>query len=167
MTSAETTAEDEAGRSELSRNWAAVFLAIGLASGFAVYFILEYAASDPWEIGPSLGLLTSAAAFCLAVEPRRWWPAAAAGLAGIEGAYDTVRMRDEKSPFQIFMERLAAESASLFGKNEPELFGRVEAPYQQPALKQIVSSVLQEAEFYEGFNDPNNLYVRCLECELP
>ena len=63
MTSAETTAEDEAGRSELSRNWAAVFLAIGLASGFAVYFILEYAASDPWEIGPSLGLLTSAAAF--------------------------------------------------------------------------------------------------------
>ncbi|GGC96459.1 signal peptide peptidase SppA [Aquisalinus flavus] len=95
--------------------------------------------------------------------------AAAAALAGIEGDYDLVEMHENKSRFEKFLESLAAESDALFkGKaaDETELFGSYLADYQQPALKQMIQKIASEARYYEAYNDPNNLYVRCLECEL-
>lgn len=81
MTTDETTLGAAGETAGLSRLWVAVFLAIGLACGFAIYLIFDQVTSPAWEFGPSIGLLAGAAVFCLAVDPRRWWPAAAAAAA--------------------------------------------------------------------------------------
>ena len=94
--------------------------------------------------------------------------ASAAEMAGIADDYDVVEMEESKTRFEKFLEGLAAENAqwAFSGKQERQLFGSLKSEHSGPAIKRIIKDVAAQAAFYEDFNDPNDLYVRCLECEF-
>ncbi|MEE9329225.1 MAG: signal peptide peptidase SppA [Parvularculaceae bacterium] len=92
----------------------------------------------------------------------------AAAKAGIEGDYDVVQMREPKTRLQRFVESLTGASikAGLIKHPSEKLFAKSAATRQTGGLTKIVKEFYSEVKFQESFNDPNNVYLRCLECEL-
>ena len=83
--------------------------------------------------------------------------AAAAKRAGLED-YDRVEMIEEVSPFQIFFGQASAKIMALTGVTEAR------ARKRQSVISRIVAGVEKEAAFFAEFNDPGDLYARCIVC---
>jgi protease-4 len=92
--------------------------------------------------------------------------AAAAERAGLED-FDVVGLTQEKSRFDVFLEQLAGGEvmADASEAERLELFGAKRM--SSPAIQQIAMKVRREAQFFNSFNDPNAVYVRCIECPMP
>ena len=81
--------------------------------------------------------------------------------------YDVVGMTQPKSRFDLFLEGLAnSEQARLEGLTEISIsdimFG--EKRSRALTLARVLEFVQAEAAFLGSFDDPNGVYVRCLEC---
>ena len=84
----------------------------------------------------------------------------AADRAGLD-EYDVIGLTRKKSRLELFLESLtgaehyeAATEAALYGsKRHPGI-----------SLKKLADIALDEVKLLSSFNDPNGLYVRCLEC---
>lgn len=84
--------------------------------------------------------------------------ASAAARAGLEN-YDVVEMVVRSTPFERLFGKTSAQILSLAGLD------RNQARSAHGALKKLIAGVADQIEFFEGFNDPNGLYARCLACE--
>lgn len=91
---------------------------------------------------------------------------AAAAKAGLE-TWDVVEMGEEKSRFEIFLEKLGGVSVRLGITKlpEPDLYDRAAIDANTGGLRGLAEAVREEIEFQDSFRDPNAVYVRCLECE--
>jgi hypothetical protein len=80
MSSTQAAGDGAVENAGLTVPWAFVLVAVGIACGFATHLSIELADSLAWKIGPSLALTVGGLAFCLAVDPRRALPGAAAAI---------------------------------------------------------------------------------------
>lgn len=83
--------------------------------------------------------------------------AAAAERAGLT-EYDRVRIREEMSPFKLFFGKTAVKALKFAG------FDAGQARKSQPVLRKLIGAVEKKARFFNEFNDPGALYVRCMTC---
>ncbi|MGV6801592.1 MAG: signal peptide peptidase SppA [bacterium] len=92
--------------------------------------------------------------------------ASAAKMADLE-TYDVVTMSESKTRFEIFLEKLGQVSVRLGITQlpEPDLFDRSLVTQRANGLETLIDVVAKEVEFQNSFNDPNAVYLRCLECE--
>jgi protease-4 len=72
--------------------------------------------------------------------------------------YDRVRVREQISPFQLFFGETAVKALKFAG------FDVAQARKSQPVLRKIIGAVEEKARFFNEFNDPGALYVRCMTC---
>ena len=83
--------------------------------------------------------------------------AAAARLAELE-EYDQVDMIETLSPFEALFGDMAARTVSLMGLD------KAQASKHGSTVSKIINGVDEQVSFWDSFNDPNAIYVRCLEC---
>lgn len=83
--------------------------------------------------------------------------ASAATLAQLE-KYDVVDMADDKTPFEQFIESIAAEAYVKSG-----LASRA-ATRRQTMVQKFVGEAEKHLEFFNEFNDPAAVYARCVSC---
>ena len=88
--------------------------------------------------------------------------ASAAAMAELED-YDVIGLTREKTPFETFLENLAGVEAQAMTKDD--LFSSVSS--RSLDLKTLVRLTTQQVRFLVGFNDPQGVYVRCLQCPTP
>ncbi len=72
--------------------------------------------------------------------------------------YDRVKVREEISPFKMIFGRTAVKAMKLAGLDADG------ARKSQPLLRKIIGAVEKKARFFNEFNDPGALYVRCMTC---
>jgi hypothetical protein len=77
-----TTGERNGGgeQADLPRPWAAILAVVGAVCGLAAHIAIRQAGPIGWQLGPAIAFVVGGLAFCLAVDPRRWVPAALASL---------------------------------------------------------------------------------------
>lgn len=85
--------------------------------------------------------------------------AAAAARAGLE-EYDAVRILDKRTPFERLFGAAAVQAMKLAGLD------RMQARTGMTTMRKAFNQLRENVEFFDGFNDPNGLYARCLACEL-
>ncbi len=85
--------------------------------------------------------------------------AAAAARAGLE-SYDVVRIVDKSTPFEKLFGGMGAQAMKIAGLDEPK------ARASANALRTALHAVEKNIEFFDGFNDPNGIYARCIACEV-
>ena len=83
--------------------------------------------------------------------------AAAARLAELE-EYDQVDMIETLSPIEALFGDMAARTVSLMGLD------KAQASKHGSTVSKIINGVDEQVSFWDSFNDPNAIYVRCLEC---
>ncbi len=92
--------------------------------------------------------------------------ASAAALAGIEGDYDVVNIETNLTQWQMILDSLAGASVRHgWIKLDEPLFAGQAALLQQTSFTKLFEAAADEAAFLETFNDPNALYMGCMECE--
>lgn len=84
--------------------------------------------------------------------------ASAAKLAKLE-KYDTVEIIETMTPFERLFGGASVRLMKLAGLDKSETFGR------SKLVARAIKQVEEQAKFFDGFNDPNGLYARCLACE--
>lgn len=84
--------------------------------------------------------------------------AAAAERAGLE-EYDAVRIYNRQTPFERLFGGTAVKAMKLAGFEEKQ------ARFGANGLRKVLSLARENVAFFDGFNDPNGLYARCLACE--
>ncbi len=84
--------------------------------------------------------------------------ASAAAKAGLE-EYDIVEMTETITPFQRLFGKMSAQAMKTLGLGEKRAFGR------NAALQTLIAKADEQLAFFNGFNDPNGVYARCLACE--
>ncbi|MEQ8749553.1 MAG: S49 family peptidase, partial [Amphiplicatus sp.] len=84
--------------------------------------------------------------------------ASAAAKAGLE-QYDVVEMTETVTPFQRLFGKMSAQAMKAAGLGEGKAFSRASA------LKTLIAKADEQLAFFNGFNDPNGVYARCLACE--
>ncbi len=72
--------------------------------------------------------------------------------------YDRVKIREEISPFKMIFGQTAVKAMKLAGIDADG------ARKSQPVLRKIIGAVEKKARFFNEFNDPGALYVRCMTC---
>jgi protease-4 len=85
--------------------------------------------------------------------------AAAAKRAGLE-KYDVVNMVEEPTPFERIFGEVSTQAMKVAG------FESKSALSARSTIAKMIASAEAQIEFFDGFNDPNGLYARCLACEL-
>lgn len=83
--------------------------------------------------------------------------AAAAARANLTD-YDRVKVREQISPFKLFFGETTARALKLAGLDAKA------ARKSQPVLRRVLGAVEAKARFFDEFNDPGALYVRCMTC---
>jgi protease-4 len=83
--------------------------------------------------------------------------AAAAARANLT-EFDRVKVREEISPFKFFFGQTAVRALKLAGVDAAQ------ARKTRPVLRRILGAVERKARFFDEFNDPGALYVRCMTC---
>ncbi|GGY42164.1 signal peptide peptidase SppA [Parvularcula lutaonensis] len=93
--------------------------------------------------------------------------AAAAKAAGLD-EWDVVGLIKEKTRFELFLESLAGE-AQAYGliSDDDELFVSRRTGFERTTLGAAAKLIDDELRFQRSFDDPNGIYVRCLECPIP
>lgn len=93
--------------------------------------------------------------------------AAAAEAAGLED-WDVGGIVKEKTRFELFLEGLAGE-AHAYGliKDDDALFTSRRTGFERTTLGAAAKLLDDELRFQSSFDDPNGIYVRCLECPTP
>lgn len=94
--------------------------------------------------------------------------AKAAELADMED-WDVGGEAKPKTWFEEFVEGIAGEAQAygLVGQNDDELFSETRTGFDRTTLGQAAAIVDREFKLQRSFDDPNGLYVRCLECGAP
>ncbi|MEM6650131.1 MAG: signal peptide peptidase SppA [Pseudomonadota bacterium] len=89
--------------------------------------------------------------------------ASAAEKAGLED-YDVTGLRNQKSRFEAFLEQFAGADMSDLEEMDmaSDLFGAKQTPSIN--IQKVAWQVWAEAKFLSSFNDPNAVYLRCIEC---
>ncbi|MEM9988019.1 MAG: signal peptide peptidase SppA [Pseudomonadota bacterium] len=87
----------------------------------------------------------------------------AAEKAGLED-YDVTGLRNQKSRFEAFLEQFAGADMSDLEETDmtSDLFGAKQTPSIN--IQKVAWQVWAEAKFLSSFNDPNAVYLRCIEC---
>lgn len=85
--------------------------------------------------------------------------AAAAARAGLK-EYDVVHIVDKQTPFEKLFGGMTAQAMKMAGLD------KTHARAGMDAVRKIFLAVRKNVEFFDGFNDPNGLYARCLVCEV-
>ena len=88
----------------------------------------------------------------------------AAARAGLDD-YDTIGMARAKTPFELFLEGLTGAETKVADDAAMANFGNIDM--QNANVREIMQAVINEAQFFLGFNDPQGVYVRCLQCPQP
>ena len=83
---------------------------------------------------------------------------AAAKRANIED-YEVTRFQDRRTPFEKLFGGVAAKAIHVTGLH------KTIARHRQSGIGEILRAYDKHAEFLSSFDDPNHLYLRCLECE--
>jgi len=72
--------------------------------------------------------------------------------------YDSIRIREQITPFQMIFGHATAKVMKLAG------YDRAGARGAQSVLRKVIGAVENKARFFNEFNDPSALYARCLTC---
>lgn len=83
--------------------------------------------------------------------------AAAAKRANLD-AYDRVEIRETLTPFQMWFGTAAARAMALAGVDMDN------ARETNSVLRKVIGAVEKKAQFFNEFNDPGDLYARCMTC---
>ncbi|RFB03971.1 signal peptide peptidase SppA [Parvularcula marina] len=89
--------------------------------------------------------------------------ASAASRAGVED-YDVIGMTRPKTPFEKFLENLAGAEVDAHADVAAQMFGGTSS--RSVDMTKLVRFALEEGRFLLGFNDPQGVYVRCLQCPV-
>ena len=73
--------------------------------------------------------------------------------------YTVTRFEDRRTPWERLIGGASAQIVEASGLH------RAIAKRQQSGIGQLLNAVDEHADFLASFNDPNNLYMRCLPCE--
>lgn len=83
--------------------------------------------------------------------------AAAAKRANLED-YDRVEIRETITPFEMWFGTAAARLMAFAGVDQDD------ARQSKSVLRKVIGAVEKKAQFFNEFNDPGALYVRCMTC---
>lgn len=79
--------------------------------------------------------------------------------------WDVVGMAREKTRFEQFLEDLVGEAkAKGLIREDKALFGIGQSGFDKTTIGRAAKIIKDETRFEASFDDPNSLYVRCLEC---
>ncbi|MEM9838356.1 MAG: signal peptide peptidase SppA [Pseudomonadota bacterium] len=79
--------------------------------------------------------------------------------------WDVVGTKREKTRFEQFIESLSGEAkAKGLIREDKALFGIGKTGFDKTTLGRAAKIIEEETRFEASFNDPNSMYVRCLEC---
>ncbi|MCQ8185624.1 signal peptide peptidase SppA [Parvularcula maris] len=92
--------------------------------------------------------------------------AEAAALAELED-YDVGGVTKEKTKFEQFLESLTGEAQARGLIEEDKLFAARTAGFDRTTLGKAAAIIDRELKLNASFDDPNGLYVRCLDCGAP
>jgi len=85
--------------------------------------------------------------------------ASAAKRAGLE-KYDVVDIVDKKSAFERIFGEVSVRAMKLVGVKADDTLAAASP------LRKAIGEVRAKMAFFDGFNDPNGLYARCLACDM-